>query len=279
MITLVNFANSEFKNKRKWNVFTGKHIAGFDAVLKYSPEDINTENLDFTDDSFLKTKGYGNYFWKSIVINDALKRINEGDYLFYADSGSVFIRSIKPLINYLKEKNESILCFKFPLIEKQWTKRDAFVLMNCDYPEYTETSQVLGGFILMKKNKTSVDFIKKFQEYCSDIRIISDNENQMEKPNYPEFVEHRHDQSILSLMVKKYKILTMNDITDYGIFPEKYHQNKFLYNNKGFDSNGKSSKNVFILHNRKVSPIIYFAKFYVRLVLLKITNNRKNSQL
>jgi len=31
------------------------------------------------------------------------------------------------------------------------------------------------------------------------------------KPNYPGFVEHRHDQSILSLLVRKYKHYVLED--------------------------------------------------------------------
>ena len=47
------------------------------------------------------------------------------------------------------------MCFNVGFKEKKYTKRDAFVLMDCDTEIYSETDQRLGGFIVVKKTSLS----------------------------------------------------------------------------------------------------------------------------
>jgi hypothetical protein len=272
MITLVNFANKEFRNKQKWNTFSAKVFGDFDKVLEYSFNDIENEILKANKKSLkYKEKGAGNYFWKPYIINKALDKVKEGDYLMYADSGSFFLKSILPLVKHMKTKRKSILCFTLPLIEKQWTKRDAFLLMDCDIEAYINSPQVMGGFILMKKNKESTNFLADYQKYCFDSRILSDDENILGKPNYPEFIEHRHDQSVLSLLSKKNKnVLIAQDISDYGYFPYKYIKNtERLYDKKLFNYKKNKFKGTLI-SNRSVHPLIYLVKYFIKRILLTI---------
>ena len=46
--------------------------------------------------------------------------------------------------------------------------------------------------------------------YAQDKRIITDDDNEMGVDNYEGFRDHRHDQSILSLLVKKYGLVNAN---------------------------------------------------------------------
>jgi hypothetical protein len=132
MITLVNFADKNFRSKQKWNTFSAKLFGKFDSVLEYNFSDIDEETLALNKENLkYHNKGAGNYFWKAYIVEKALNKINENDYLMYADSGSFFLKSVLPLVKHMETKNKDILCFRLPLIEKQWTKRDAFLLMNC----------------------------------------------------------------------------------------------------------------------------------------------------
>lgn len=270
MITVVNFANKEFRSKQKWNSFTAKVFGKVDRVISYSPESIDNEYITANTPVLKYNKGYGNYFWKPYIILKAYRQIKENDYLFYADSGSVFLKSIYPLINFMNENNQNILAFRLPLIEKQWTKRDAFILMNCESEECINTPQIMGTFILLKRCIASEKFLLEFQHYCSDRRILSDDENVMGKDNYKEFIEHRHDQSVLSLLCKKHNILTIGDISDYGLFPQKYiHRPDYLYEKESLYSKNNAFAGT-LLCNRKVHPLIYFIKFVLKVVLYRL---------
>ena len=267
MITLVNFADSKFRTKQKWNTFTGRYIGGFDQIFEYSPADLEDDLLLKNKQILQYEKGYGNYFWKSYIINKALERINNDDYLFYADSGSIFIRNIAPLILKMNNFNQSILVFHLPHIQKQWTKRDTFILMDCDTLEFYEKPQILAGYILIKKNPTSIEFIKEFHKYSSDYRIISDHPNVLGYDNYPGFIEHRHDQSIFSLLCKKYKLKSLPDPSDYGFLIKQYTNNQEYLFDQNIIDEIKDEKNVFLLSNRKVPPLIYLLKYYLKVFL------------
>ncbi len=110
-----------------------------------------------------------------------------------------------------------IMVFSITHLEKYYTKRDAFILMECDSPEYYETPQICGGYIIIKKSEYSYRFIQKYLEYASDARIISDDNNVLGKEKYEGFVDNRHDQSVLSLLCKKEGIKPFRDPSEWGL--------------------------------------------------------------
>ncbi|CAH8282821.1 galactosyl transferase GMA12/MNN10 family protein [Mariniflexile fucanivorans] len=278
MITLVNFADKKFKKKRNWSSFTAKLFGKVNKVIKYGPEDIDKAYIEKNKESVkYRDKGFGNYFWKPFIVNKALNEINDGEYLFYADSGTLFIKTVVPLIKHMEKQEKNIMCFRLPLIEKQWTKRDAFLLMDCDKAYYKDSTQIMGGFIILKKCKESMEFINQWIKFSSDNRILSDDENVMGKSNDREFIAHRHDQSVLSLLSKKHSnVLIEGDITDYGCFPYRYINNlnnmdkKCLYDKNIINNPEINAFRGTILLNRKNDPVIYFCKYLVRQILFKI---------
>lgn len=49
MKVLINYANDVYKKAQDWNSWTGKHIAGFDKVYAFSPNDIDKGNCRLGD--------------------------------------------------------------------------------------------------------------------------------------------------------------------------------------------------------------------------------------
>ncbi len=119
-----------------------------------------------------------------------------------------------PIIELLNK--QPIIPFELGHIEKYWTKRDAFVYMNCDKPVYRDTPMRVGGFQLVKKTPLTMKFYKQYLRYAQDYRIITDSINQCRKPNYKGFKQHRHDQSIFSLLSKKYGFAAYSDPSQFG---------------------------------------------------------------
>lgn len=50
------------------------------------------------------------------------------------------------LIDAMEEQETDIMIFALPYLERHFTKRDAFILMDCDTPAFTETKQRLARF-------------------------------------------------------------------------------------------------------------------------------------
>ena len=72
---------------------------------------------------------------------------------------------------------------------------------------YTETPQYMAGIQIYKKSKFTEKFLEDLLYYSQDKRIITDMPNTLGKDNYKGFRENRHDQSIFSLLIKKYGLV------------------------------------------------------------------------
>ena len=207
---LINYATREFKISQKLNSLTGLHIGGFDRVINYGPKNISKVFRKKNAEIFNCKRGGGYWIWKPYIILKTLKKVEYGDIIFYCDSGALFIDDVKPLIDIALNKQD-ILCFNVGFKEKKYTKRDAFVLMDCDRKVYSESDQRLTTFIVIKKTTLSINFFNEFLNLSLDRRIISDDDNVLGHKNYPGFIENRHDQTIFSLLTKKYKLKCYRD--------------------------------------------------------------------
>lgn len=123
-------------------------------------------------------------------------------------------------------QNAEMWVIRLNFIEKYYTKRDVFLLMKADSPIYTDTYQFMGGIQIYKKTKFTEKFLEELLHFSKDKRLITDSPNTQGLANYEGFIENRHDQSILSLLTKKYglagsdKINTTNkDYNNYKYNP------------------------------------------------------------
>lgn len=218
MILAINYADESFSKAQKWNLETALRW-GADKVIGYTPKDIDAEFREKNKDILAAKKGNGFYLWKPYFLNKAYKKLEDGDYLIYTDAGSIYINKIQYLIDCMEKEEMDIMTFSLEkeMLERKYNKRDAFVLMGCDIPEYANTPQSIGGYVVLKKSPFVEKFLKEDLEYAQDPRIITEQENTQGKPNYPDFVVHRHDQAVWSLMVKKYHLKRFRDPSQFGM--------------------------------------------------------------
>jgi hypothetical protein len=134
----------------------------------------------------------------------------------FADSAILYVGSIKPLVDMALAQDDHPVLFEQYAEgnfhqNSRWTKRDTFVLMDCDTDECHTGRQVYGGLNLWKKTPANVAFAREWLKNCQDPRLITDEPNTVTQPNLPDFQDHRHDQSILSVMALKHKVPTHCD--------------------------------------------------------------------
>jgi hypothetical protein len=167
--------------------------------------------------------GCGNYLWKPYIIKQALRDLNDGDYLIFCDSGSKFkYGSQSQLETWLDQHLIATIDHARP--QYQVTKRDAYILMKLDSPEYLDYPQRVSGFIAFKKEPHVTSFVDEWLNYCCDIRIISDRPNECGQPDYKGFVRNHHEQTVLSLLCQKYRIPA------YGHWDQMVKRHYFLEN-------------------------------------------------
>jgi hypothetical protein len=215
---LLNYADGRFYQAQRKNSASGLSVGGFDACFARRRSDLASTFVQQNKDTLSKPRGAGYWLWKPYVIRRALSEIQFGDLLFYSDSGAYFINPIDSLLPILDSTPNQLLLFSLDesLTHARWTKRDCFVLMELDHDPYLSCGQLLASFIIMKKSGFVVDFIDEWLSYACDYRILTDAPNECGLANYPEFEDHRHDQSILSLLGRKYNVQTTPDISQHG---------------------------------------------------------------
>lgn len=208
----ITFATPDFISYAEENVKSALSVGGFDFAKIYTMEDIDT-HYKIKNQSILKCKrGSGYWIWKSYIIFKHLLEIEEGDILCYNDSKYVWTKNVREFENnILMGKNIGVYSHKPNggiTIEKYYTKEDAYILMNIqgNFKEQVKnTPQVWAGFILIRKSLNPMKFISEWMIYSQDPRLITDSPSIF-GPNDSSFIENRHDQTILSLLCKKWGI-------------------------------------------------------------------------
>jgi hypothetical protein len=209
----ITFATPDHMSFAQKNVKSALSVGGFDTAKIYTMDDID-DYYKVKNAHLLNYKRLAGYaVWKPYIIFKRLLEIEENDILCYNDSKYIWLTNVRNMENQLlSSKNIGIYLNKpnsGKHIEKQWTKGDAFLLMDIPNNEFgnniKNSSQVWSGYILLRKGLNPIRFIGEWLTYNQDYRIASDSPTSI-VPNDPIFKENRHDQTILSLLCKKWGI-------------------------------------------------------------------------
>jgi hypothetical protein len=214
---LANYATPRFFQVRD-DLTASARRHGVESIFSFEERDLHGTEFYLTNRNILdEICGAGLFAWKPFFILQALGKISEGDVLFYCDSGSLFLESPAPLIQLANEEEKGLVVFDTrPLSNSQFTKRDCFVAMECDRAEYWDAPQVIATILVMRKCKWVCEFMEEWLSFCLDRRCVSDDSNTLGFENLEGYLQHRWDQSILSLLVRKHRLPTFRNPSKWG---------------------------------------------------------------
>lgn len=216
-IHLCVYSNKKYEIPRKALIHLAESSGIFESILEYDREWLEKNQFYLDNNQILgdsESKGDGWCLWKPFVMIESMGKIPAGDVLLYMDSSDTFFGDFGNFLHsYFKEND--ILLTQGGNKNFQFTRRDTFFYMGCDSPEYWNSIQVEAGIIGMKKCKKSMDFLEEYLEYCRDHRIIMGGKNHCELENLPGYIDHRYDQSVLSILGVKNKIKATDRIRSY----------------------------------------------------------------
>lgn len=217
-------------------------------------------------------RGGGYWLWKPFIIEDILRDVSPGDIVVYSDAGIDIIGDLSPLFTLCLEKG-GILLFgghyddvgaPGPNLCAKWTKRDCFVLMQCDEARYHEAQMLDASFVVLAKTARVQTLVHEWLRCCGDDRLLTDRPNTCGLPNFPGFIGHRHDQSILSLVAVREGLEIFRHPSQYGnhLKPEPYRQAgewmRHPYGTKGIFHN--SPYPTLLNHHRGARPILHWCR-------------------
>jgi len=194
--------------------------SGVKNIKVYGKEDISNEFLMENYKIFKYRRGYGYWIWKPFLILKSLLESDENDVIIYIDSTDLPKDSFYSFINDHFKDNDYLL-FNNLRHESHdvWTKKDCFVLMDCDTEKFHNQVQLEAGVLGFRKTKFNIDLIKEWLYYCKNENIVTDLPNTCGLSNHKNFIEHRHDQSILTNLSIKYNLKkneSSNDLVEYN---------------------------------------------------------------
>ncbi len=152
-------------------------------------------------------RGCGYWVWKPTIIYTTLSKMNDGDILVYCDCGNVLFKARRQWRHFFKmlDKCDCIL-HRTTYGNIQYTRKELL-------EEFGSESGIRGRLpfqyesntFFVRKTPFSMCFMKKWLDIVVSkpdlVRdVIGDEEKKIQLPT---FVENRHEQSVLTLLVEQ----------------------------------------------------------------------------
>ncbi|WP_312194434.1 hypothetical protein [Epilithonimonas vandammei] len=217
----ITYGSNAFVHSAKRIIEEAKSLNIFDETQRYDFKDLPLSIQ--SSPLFLDKKKGGFWVWKAYVIYDSLSKLKDGDLLVYSDSGcelknpdgwkaELEILNLKDAIFYQYSENRNYAFSKFnPAFNdspklKYWMKKNLRETFQpiFDNEAWLEKNKLMAGFIIVKKTPDTMMLIKQWL----DVMILRPDlvaDPLLFEKQSSEFSSHRHDQSILSIIVRYYE--------------------------------------------------------------------------
>lgn len=234
----------------------------FDEIRFFTQKDLGKDfRQKYGRYLFPYSRGFGYWAWKPYLLLKTLTELDEGDILVYADLGCFFNpKGRERMLEYfdmIEKSAKGILGFRSYEIstngmpentyyEYQYTKGDILDYFGVrDNEAYTQTTQFEATVIFFRRTDTSVKFVQEWLDTIyQDRTLITDKPSR--SSDLAGFIDNRHDQSIYSILAKKYEIdeLSTNEIFPKGqdwsllekypiwAMRDKHYRSKFHYKHR-----------------------------------------------
>jgi len=215
-IHFITYGNEKFASAKARILKEAEEFNEFETIKGYGPQDLPEDFKKKYSRILSSSRGGGYWVWKVAILKERLKSLSDGEFLIYLDAGCKLNKAGKKRFNeyisMLEESKYGIMSFKMSgnkgpggfEKEKIWTTREIFDYFNVDInSQIANEGQYLGGILIIKKSSHSNLIIEKYSQALTDNPLLFtdyyNNTNQCS-----EFKDNRHDQSVLSLIRKKY---------------------------------------------------------------------------
>ena len=194
-----------------------KDYAIFDAIKSLSPAEYSAHFKIATQPYIHQARGGGFYLWKPWCMKTISDQYPDGTVVVYADAGCSFNPNGKKRMDDYLRFLETYSCIRFqmPFSEEQYTTVRTLEYLQAD-ENSRKSGQYLAGIQLFRLCTQSRFLINRWYELAvTRPDLFSDVYNAESRAIYSEFQDHRHDQSIFSVLTKLYPegVLTLRDET------------------------------------------------------------------
>ena len=226
---LISFGDHNFKYQKLRLRKEAEDTNWFHDIIIHSPETIS-DFLNQYKDIVENSRGYGYWTWKPYIILEQLKKMNDGDILVYLDSGGSILKHKKDRFDEYKslldQTENSVMTFndeksfgEIQYREKYFQKMRVLRRFGLhENEDFLNSGQIEGGVFVCKKSRFTVNFVQEwFNLLVEDNYALVNDEDDF--PQREDFICHRHDQSILSILCKLRHTILLPLSECYGTGP------------------------------------------------------------
>lgn len=153
-------------------------------------------------------RGFGYWIWKPYVILKKMQEIEEGDMIFYADiCTSIRVEGKERFLEYIESaKSNKYGNLFFPYSHPQypricdWCKMDTIKALDAE--NIMNQPEVIPGILFITVNGLNKKLFLDWYNIMHNYHLVDDTPSTSQ--NVSTFREHRHDQSIFSILIRKY---------------------------------------------------------------------------
>ncbi len=220
---LISFADGAFKARARKFHEEATNFGLFDEVTVFSFETLS-EALKSDHGGYMNAtpRGFGYWIWKPQIILETLDTLGKDDILVYMDAGFTLNiggqRRFRDYLELTRAHDNKLLSFQNIYTEHNWTKADLALRLNLTIssPEMM-TSQLGGGLIMLQRTSSNESMIRQWIKIATEDNYRFSDDSPSQAANHPDFQEHRHDQSIASLLRKLHgTAITHYEVQDYS---------------------------------------------------------------
>ena len=233
MIFLTSFADLRLERSVRRLSLQARDLGVFERVFMYHEGSLPPRFQDkYKDKLIAGSRGFGYWVWKPEIIKITLDLMEDDDLLLYLDAGChLNKRGLWRLFQYFdltRQSRSGVVAFQAlhpnpkisplhhdnrPLFDQpnyHWIKGDLFDYFGVrDDQRFTHSQAIGSGIILFRKCKESQAIVEEWESVISsDFALIDDTPST--SPNLEGFIEHRHDQSIFTLLCLKHQVETLS---------------------------------------------------------------------
>lgn len=214
------------------------HTNWFDTVTLLSKKNLPIEYLSRYGN--IGSRGDGFWSWKPWIIHEKISSVNKNDIVVYVDSVCIINKKgeqrFRQYIDMLQNSDLGVISFQFTSRlstpdklwrEKYFTYNETFEHFNIPIDSHhRETGQIVATVLVFKANDHAKFLCDMWLAAAKNrIDLFTDTYVERNRKINKFFRDNRHDQSVFSVLRKKYDSIMLTDETlfPHGLGDESFY--------------------------------------------------------
>ena len=216
------YGDDKFVKSKRRLVQEAIDTGWFTTALALSPQNLTTEFRERFSDILALPRGGGYWIWRFNVLEQTMAMMNEGDFLVLLDAGCSINKEgearFREYIQLVNESRYDMLSFNVPsIVEYKYTTKRLMVAFGVYGQEnITHTAIYEAGDAVFQKGPQYRAWFAYIMDILdSDPWLITDKYNNESRSYNSQFIDNRHDSSVMSLAWKKFGCVTFSNAETY----------------------------------------------------------------